>query len=93
MNMTFNWTSQVMTFSLNDFLSCVPVLSHSSLKSLLGKAVRNDDGVFVSSAGESFSTAEAAVLSVLSVLLQNLSVTELLLVFFALGCLWSLRKA
>lgn len=86
----------MMTFSLNDFLSCVPVLSHSSLKSLLGKAVRNDDGVFVSSAGESFSTAEAAVLSVLSVLsvlLQNLSVTELLLVFFALGCLWSLRKA
>lgn len=43
----------MMTFSLNDFLSCVPVLSHSSLKSLLGKAVRNDDGVFGSSAGES----------------------------------------
>lgn len=59
MDMTFNWTSQVMTFSLNDFLSCVPVLSHSSLKSLLGKAVRNDDDVFGSSAGESFRTAEA----------------------------------
>lgn len=49
----------MMTFSLNDFLSCVPVLSHSSLKSLLGKAVRNDDGVFGSSVGESFRTAEA----------------------------------
>ena len=59
MNMAFNWTSQVMTFSLNDFLSCVPVLSHSSLKSLLGKAVRNDDGVFGSPAGGYFSTAEA----------------------------------
>lgn len=40
------------------FLSCVPILSHSFLKSLSGKAVKNDDVVFGGSNGEPFSAAE-----------------------------------
>ena len=50
------------------------------LNLFLGKAVRNDDGVFGSSAGESFSTAEAQFQS------QNCYLFSLhLVVYGALG--------
>lgn len=44
MNTTFNWTSQVMTLSLNDFfLSYMHIPSHSFLKSLSGERGKNND--------------------------------------------------